>query len=337
MAIFRYDNVFELETGETLQGFHLEYQTFGSLNKDKSNVVWIFHALTANSNPLDWWQGLVGEHQLITPNEYFIICVNMPGSCYGSIGPLSINAKTGEPYYHQFPLITPRDMANMYDLLRQYLQINQVYLALGGSMGGMQLLEFAIQQPQVFKHVVLVATNAKHSPWGIAFNAAQRMAIEADATWQLKQENAGAEGLKAARAMAMVSYRNYYPFLQTQREADDSKYNTFKAESYLRYQAQKLQQRFNAFSYYALSQSMDAHNVGRNRSSVAEALQFIQAKTLVVGIESDLLFPIEEQIFLSQHINQAEFKLIESPYGHDGFLIEFEQLHQLISSFLNEQ
>lgn len=335
MPKFSFSGDFELEVGETLTGFDLSYQTFGKLNIDKSNVVWIFHALTANCNPLDWWSGLVGRNKFITPDNYFIVCVNMPGSFYGSINPLSINNKTGKPFYHQFPLITIRDMANMYELLRTHLGIDQIYMGIGGSMGGMQLLEWSIINPKLFKQVVLIATNAKHSSWGIAFNATQRMAIEADVTWQQQLPDAGKNGLKAARAIAMLSYRNYYPFEYSQRETDDNKLIGFKSESYQYYQGQKLADRFNAFCYFALSRSMDSHNVGRGRTSTEKALQKIKSKALVIGIESDLLFPIEEQIYLSQYIPNAVFKLIDSPYGHDGFLIEFEQLEKIIDEFLS--
>lgn len=335
MPKFSFSGDFELEVGETLTGFDLSYQTFGKLNADKSNVVWIFHALTANCNPLDWWSGLVGQNKFITPNKYFIVCVNMPGSFYGSINPLSINNNTGKPFYHQFPLITIRDMANMYELLRTHLGVDQIFMGIGGSMGGMQLLEWSIINPRLFNQVVLIATNAKHSSWGIAFNAAQRMAIEADATWQYQTPNAGKAGLKAARAIAMLSYRSYYPFAQSQKESNNDKLVGFKSESYQYYQGKKLADRFNAFCYYALSRSMDSHNVGRGRTSTEKALQKIKAKTLVIGIESDLLFPIEEQIYLSQYIPNAEFKLIDSPYGHDGFLIEFEQLEKVLNKFLN--
>lgn len=335
MPKFSFSGDFELEVGETLTGFDLSYQTFGKLNVDKSNVVWIFHALTANCNPLDWWSGLVGRDKFITPDNYFIVCVNMPGSFYGSINPLSIKNKTGKPFYHQFPLITIRDMANMYELLRTHLGIDQIYMGIGGSMGGMQLLEWSIINPKLFKQVVLIATNAKHSSWGIAFNATQRMAIEADVTWQKQLPDAGKNGLKAARAIAMLSYRNYYPFEYSQRETDDNKLIGFKSESYQYYQGQKLADRFNAFCYYSLSRSMDSHNVGRGRTSTEKALQKIKSKALVIGIESDLLFPIEEQIYLSQYIPNAVFKLIDSPYGHDGFLIEFEQLEKIIDEFLS--
>ncbi|MCU0441525.1 MAG: homoserine O-acetyltransferase [Bacteroidia bacterium] len=333
MPIFKYNKETQLESGATLPSYHLSYETWGELNAKRNNVVWIFHALTANANAADWWSGLVGEGEFFDPSTYFIVCVNMPGSCYGSISPLSINAETQQPYYATFPLITPRDMVCMYDTLRKQLQIEQIAIGIGGSMGGMQALEWAIEQPKLFKQLVLIATNAKHSPWGIAFNTAQRMAIEADQTWLQHSEFAGAKGLRAARAMAMVSYRNYYPFKETQSETDDEKVDNFRASTYQYYQGEKLVMRFNAYSYYALSKSMDAHNVGRARGGVAKALQQIQSQTLVIGIESDLLFPPEEQLFLSHHIPNTQFKLIDSPYGHDGFLIEAEELTQLLRQF----
>lgn len=335
MPIFKHQQTFTLESGVQLPAFHLEYQTFGSLNEKGNNVVWVFHALTANSNPLEWWSGLVGYKQLISPDQYFIVCVNMPGSCYGSIGPQSINPESGIPYFHEFPLITTRDMVRMYDLLCAYLGIKQVQVAIGGSMGGMQALEWAILRPRLFTNLILIATNARHSPWGIAFNTTQRMAIETDASWKLNTPNAGQEGLRTARAIAMLSYRNYHPFWQNQRDEDLNKTTHFKASSYQYYQGEKLASRFDALSYYALTRSMDAHNVGRGRNSIKDALLHVKARTLVIGIESDILFPIEEQLFLWQHITGATLKLIDSPYGHDGFLIEYEQLNQAIGDFLN--
>ena len=171
-----------LESGESLPGFHLAYTTHGKLNAAKDNVVWIFHALTANSNPVEWWPGLVGEGKFFDPAKYFIICVNKPGSPYGSISPLSINPETNENYYHSFPVFSIRDMIRTYQHLKNELGISKILIGLGGSTGGMQLLEWAIEEPELFEHIVPIATNAVLSPWGIAFNASQRMAIEADNT-----------------------------------------------------------------------------------------------------------------------------------------------------------
>jgi homoserine O-acetyltransferase len=331
--VFKYNRPVILESGETLPAFHLFYETFGTLNAAKDNVIWMFHALTANSNPLEWWSGLVGVGKLFDPKRHFIVCVNMPGSHYGSINALDIHPVSATPYYHTFPTITIRDMANMYHLLQQSIGIEHIQLGIGGSMGGMQLLEWNILHPSLFKNNVLIATNAFHSPWGIAFNETQRMAIETDNTWQQNHNEAGMQGLATARAIALLSYRHYHPFTQTQSEPTTDKINNFKAAGYQRYQGEKLKLRFNAFSYYSLTKSMDSHNVGRNRSSVMDALKQITAKTLVVGIESDILFPVGEQQFLAKNIANAHFESIDSIYGHDGFLIEYEKMEKIIREF----
>ena len=332
--LFEYQHKFCLESGACLPGFHLGYTTIGTLNADKSNVVWVFHALTANSNPAEWWDGLVGENKLFNPAEYFIICVNMPGSCYGSIHPLDINPATGEPYYHDFPFFTTRDMIRAYQHLKNHLGIEKVYVGLGGSMGGQQLLEWAIEEPSLFQHIIPIATNASLSPWAIAFNASQRFCIEADITWQNKHAKAGIEGMKVARSFALLSYRNYNTYLLHQGEDTLEKLSNFKSESYQRYQGQKLANRFNAFSYYIISKSMDAHNVGRARGSVEKALAAITAKTLVIAVESDLLFPVNEQQYLAEHIRGASLVTIVSTFGHDGFLLEYVQIQHAIEQFL---
>jgi homoserine O-acetyltransferase len=335
--VFVYNQPFQLESGITIPGFHLAYTTHGRLNAEKDNVVWIFHALTANSDPAEWWDGLVGKGKLFTPEKYFIICVNMPGSCYGSISPLDKDSTTGKPFFHRFPFFTTRDMIRAYQPLRLHLGISKIHLAAGGSMGGQQLLEWAIEEPELFENILPIATNAQHSPWGIAFNASQRMAIEADQTWKKKTKDAGLEGMKVARSMALLSYRHYESYQVSQQEIGNEKLKHFKSESYQRYQGEKLAKRFNAFSYYVLSQSMDAHNVGRGRGSVVKALHRIQAKTLVLGISSDWLFPVEEQQFLAKHIPQASYKEIHSFYGHDGFLLEYNALGKIIGEFLSKQ
>jgi len=184
LKIFEHHEAFELESGRILPGFHLAYTTLGKINEKKDNVIWIFHALTADSNPADWWQGLVGEGQLFNPAEHFIVCVNMPGSCYGSIHPLDTDPEMNEAYYHNFPLFTIRDMVKAYVHLRKFLAIEKIYIGLGGSMGGQQLLEWAVTEPHLFDHIIPIATNAVHSPWAIAFNASQRMCIGADTSWK---------------------------------------------------------------------------------------------------------------------------------------------------------
>ena len=333
---FHYQKKFELESGATLPGFQLKYSTLGKLNADRSNVVWVCHALTGSADFTDWWSGLFNEGRFFDPRQYFIICANVLGGCYGSTGHLSLNPETGKPYYHTFPTLTNRDVVQAFDLLRQSLGIEQVHTLIGGSLGGQQVLEWAVQQPDVFQHIIPIATNAVHSPWGIAFNEAQRMAIEADATWKENDQRAGTEGLKAARAIGMISYRYYDPYGQTQAEKSDEKIDDFRAATYQRYQGQKLANRFNAFTYYSLSKMMDSQNLGRNRGGIVAALKSIKARTLVVGIDSDILFPLSEQKFLTENIPNARLEVMTSLYGHDGFLVEFEQLSSHIKKFFLE-
>ncbi|HTH56081.1 MAG TPA: homoserine O-acetyltransferase [Cyclobacteriaceae bacterium] len=334
-SIFHYPHEFELESGKKLQGFQLKYTTYGQLTQERDNVVWVCHALTGSSDFADWWAGFFDSDSPYPPQEYFIICANTLGGCYGSTGPLSMNPSTEQPYFHDFPQLTNRDIVRAFDLLRHHLQIGKVHTVIGGSLGGQQAIEWAIEKPNVFEHLVAIATNAAHSPWGIAFNEAQRMAIEADVTWKENDERAGIEGLKAARAIAMISYRAYQGYEIKQSEKTDDKLDGFRAASYQRYQGQKLANRFNAFTYWLLTKVMDSHNVGRGRKSIEAALQKITAETLVVGIESDLLYPISEQKFLASHIAQAKFEKIASQYGHDGFLVEFEQLKEVVKKFLS--
>jgi homoserine O-acetyltransferase/O-succinyltransferase len=334
--IFNYHNPFTLESGDIVQGYHLAYTTLGTLNQKKDNAVWIFHALTANSDASEWWPGLVGEGKLFDPSIYFIVCVNMPGSCYGSSGPLEIDPATSHPYYHTFPLFTTKDMIRAYIPLRKFLGVERIQIGIGGSMGGQQLLEWAIEEPEVFRYIFPIATNAQHSPWAIAFNASQRFCIETDPTWKLNEPEAGLEGMKTARSVALLSYRSYDTYKLGQAEVTNEKIAQFNSESYQRYQGDKLAKRFNAFSYYSLSKSMDSHNVGRGRGSVVEALHMIKAKTLSIGIRSDLLFPVEEQEYLAAHIEGARFRLIDSYYGHDGFLLEFEQIQKHITEFIKK-
>lgn len=338
---FTYNHPFTLESGVSLPQFHLTYTTLGKMNAQKTNVVWIFHALTANSNPAEWWPGLVGEGKFLDPTRYFIICVNKPGSPYGSISPLSINPATGEPYYQDFPVFTIRDIILAYQKLKDHLGINKIFLALGGSTGGMQLLEWAIEEPNLFEHIVPIATSAVLSPWGIAFNASQRMAIEADSSWTQRHPDAGQKGLAAARSIALLSYRHYNGYGITQPR--DKAFMpigpevVYASDNYQRYQGLKLVNRFNAVCYYRLTQTMDSHDISRNRESIDHALRLIKARTLVIGIESDVLYPIEEQQYLQKKIHGAELLSIASDFGHDGFLLEYEKIEKALDLFVKDK
>ncbi len=344
--VFRHPGAFALESGNVLQGYHLAYHTYGILNPARDNVVWVFHALTANSDPQAWWPGLVGPGCFFDPAQYFIVCVNMPGSCYGSIGPLEEALALGRLFYHNFPVFTIRDMVRAYQPLREALGIRKIRIGVGGSMGGQQLLEWAVTEPDAFDYIIPIATNAWHSAWGKAFNESQRWCIEADPSWKSASPLAGIEGMKIARSVALLSYRSYhtYELLQSDesggigtdsggsRGVGDS-----RVSSYQRYQGEKLARRFNAFSYYQLSRSMDSHDVGRHvgDGDAARALARIKASALIIGLRSDMLFPLSEQQFLARHIPGCRFTAIDSDYGHDGFLLEAEAIGKAVKEFLS--
>ncbi|MFN8700175.1 MAG: homoserine O-acetyltransferase [Flavobacteriales bacterium] len=330
------ENPFQLENGAVLPGLEIAYHTYGDFRPGRP-VVWVCHALTANSEVFEWWPGLFGEEELFNPNVYSVICANVLGGCYGTTGPLSLDPRNGQPWYHGFPEITIRDMVKAHRLLADALGIDRIDLLVGGSLGGQQAIEWAIEEPERFRRLALIATNAQHSPWGIAFNESQRMAIASDPTWKTSTPRAGTEGLKAARAMALLSYRSYHAYHTAQSESDLLLPETFRAASYQHHQGEKLARRFNAYSYNLLSRAMDSHCVGRGKNGNKQALQRITAHTLVVGIASDLLFPVSEQEYLAAHIPDANLVIIDSLYGHDGFLIETAQLSALLKLFLINQ
>jgi len=331
--IFHFSQPFHLEAGGRLPELQIAFHAYGKYVQGVTPVVWICHALTANSDAADWWSGLVGVGKLFDPSIHFIVCANVIGSCYGSTGPLSVNPETGKPYYHSFPFISVRDMVKAHILLRKHLEISQIDVLIGGSLGGQQVLEWCVEEPHVIKYAIPVATNAVHSSWGKAFNESQRMAIWADPTFQLHDPKAGTNGLKVARSIALLSYRNYQTYKLTQIDSPDT-FKDFKACSYQQYQGEKLVKRFDAFSYITLLNAMDSHNLARNRGSLEDVLSDIETPLWVIGIHSDILFPLSEQQFIVQHAKNANLIQINSVYGHDGFLIETEKISQELSLHL---
>ncbi|KYP14991.1 homoserine O-acetyltransferase [Flavihumibacter sp. CACIAM 22H1] len=326
---------FTLESGAVLEELEIVYHTYGSLNAARSNVVWVCHALTANADAEAWWPGLIGPGAAINPDEYFIVCANILGSCYGSTGPLSINPATGQPYYMRFPQLTIRDLVKAHILLRNHLELPDIFLLMGGSMGGYQVLEWALMEPAVIRQIFLIASSGSESAWGIAIHEAQRMAIEADSSWREEHPQAGAAGLKAARAIGMLTYRNYTAISEQQRDADPDKTDGFKAASYMRYQGEKLVSRFNAQSYWILTKALDSHNIARHRTATLEAaLAKIQQPALVMGVSSDLLCPVTEQQKIARSLPQARYIEIDSGYGHDGFLVEAVVIGEQVKHWL---
>ncbi len=321
-----------LESGEVLGQYSLAYTTYGQLNADHSNVVWVVHALTGDAQVADWWSGLVGENALYNFSSHFIICANLLGSSYGSTNALSENPLTGSPYFYDFPVLSTRDLAQSLESLRQHLKIEKIHTLIGGSLGGQVALEWAYTLEKKLKHAIIIASTAKTSPWVIGFNEAQRMAIATDITWGQVHQDAGKKGLEAARAIAMLSYRNPLDINTKQKESTE-KLDGFLAASYLRYQGSKLAKRFQAFSYWTLTKAMDSHDIGRGRGGVEDALKEIQAQVLAVGVNSDLLFLAEEARYLSLTVSFGTYGEIVSSAGHDAFLIEFSQLSRLIENF----
>jgi len=332
---FQHQGEFKLENGQALQDIQIAYHTAGKLNKAKDNVIWVCHALTANSDVAEWWPNMVGDGLLFDTSKYFIICANFLGSCYGTTGPLSINPKTGQPYYHDFPLITIRDMVNAHELLREYLDISKIFMITGGSIGSFQALEWSIMNPSVIENLVFIVSGAFASPWNIAINESQRLAINADESFKNNHENAGLNGLKAARSIALLSYRNAATYNKTQHDPETEKLGDYRAISYQQYQGDKLIKRFNAYAYYSITKSFDSHNVGRGRGGIEKALAIIEANSLLIAISSDILFFPHEIEEIQKHIPNSQYIEIDSLYGHDGFLIETEQLTKIIRDFIS--
>jgi homoserine O-acetyltransferase/O-succinyltransferase len=332
---YHHKEAFELECGQVLPGITIAYHTYGQLNEEGSNVIWVCHALTASSAVTDWWPGVAGPGEVIDTEKHFVVCANILGSCYGSSGPLTIDPSTGAPYFSSFPFITIRDMVRAHILLRRHLGISNIYLLVGGSMGGYQALEWCRMEPGVIARLFLLATAAAETAWGIAIHTAQRLSIEADHTWRDHSPPAGAKGLKAARAIGLLTYRNYDILLQRQTDPDTEKLDNYKASSYISYQGDKLVNRFNAYSYWLLTKSMDSHNLARGTGkTIEQVLGEIKQPTLIMGISTDILCPLREQQFMAKHIPSATLVEISSAYGHDGFIIEAVQISASLKEWM---
>lgn len=338
MEFYHHYQEFPLENGMTLPKLTIAYHTYGTLSPQKDNVIWVCHALTANSDVADWWPHTVEQGKFLDPAQYFIVCANILGSHYGTTGPLSINPRTNRPWYGTFPEITVRDMVECHHLLAEHLGIRHVKMLIGSSIGGFQCMEWAVMYPDFAERLVLIATSARSKPWAIAFNESQRMALETDPTFGDEDDNAGSKGLAAARSIALLSYRGQTAYDQTQDDTDASaKTSGYRVCSYQRYQGEKLKRRFNAYSYYRFTQAIDSHNLGRERGLVEFVLKGIRSRCCIIAITSDILFPPSEHDILREHIPNAEYHLIDSSFGHDGFLIEHEKLNHILLNFLNHE
>lgn len=326
------DKPFVLESGIQLSRIEIAFHTYGKLNAAKNNVVWICHALTASADAADWWSGMVGKGKCFNPEKQFIVCANVLGSCYGTTGPLSED-ENGSVYYDKFPDVTIRDMVKVHILLREHLGIEKIEVLTGGSIGSFQAIEWAVMEPDVVRHLIMVAGGAKATSWTTGLNEAQRMAIRADKSFYDQTPEGGKNGMKAARAMALLSYRNAEAYNKTQPLEPDDDYRKLKAITYQQYQGEKLARRFDARAYYLLTRAFDSHHVARNRGSLKDVLATIKARTLIVGIDTDILFPKEDQEIMVRYIRGARLQWLHSDFGHDGFLLEFKDLTRIIRDF----
>lgn len=351
------DNGLTLESGERLPGYRIAYETWGTLAPDGGNAVLIEHALTADSHvagpagpghPLaGWWDALIGPGRALDPARHFIVAANVLGGCQGSTGPAS-RAEDGRPWGSRFPALTIRDQVAAEAALADALGIRTWAGVLGGSMGGMRALEWAVTHPDRVAALGVIAAPAQSSAEQIAWSWPQIRAILDDPGWHGGgyhdlPDGAGPHvGLGIARRIAHITYRSETELVtrfgrDPQTGEDPLRDGRYTVESYLDHHAEKLVRRFDAASYVTLVRAMDSHDIGRNRGGTTEALRHISAKTLVAGVNSDRLYPLAQQIQLADAIpTAAPAKVIDSPYGHDAFLLETAQLTPLIAELLND-
>ncbi|MFE6554602.1 homoserine O-acetyltransferase [Streptomyces sp. NPDC057746] len=345
------DEPLSLESGHELPNMRLAFQTWGRLAPDRSNAVLVLHALTGDSHVVGlvepghptpgWWNGLIGPGQALDTNRWFVLAPNVLGGCQGSTGPSSFTPE-GRHWGSAFPFLTQRDQVAAEAGLADALGIDHWALVIGGSMGGMRALEWAVSHPERTRALLLLATTAAASAEQIAWTNIQLHAIRSDQHWRGGDYHDAAPGLGPhtglglARRLAHITYRSE-PELQARfgrtPQGTENPWNggRYQVESYLDHHANKLVRRFDAGSYVTLAEAMNSHDLGRGRGGTRAALGRVTAKTLVAGVDSDRLYPLSQQAELANGIPTADHvRTIESPYGHDGFLIEVEQVAALV-------
>ena len=345
------ENPLQLELGGQLTHVEVGYETYGTLNDAGDNAILICHALTGSAHVAGyheegqvpgWWDPLIGPGKPIDTDQYFVICTNVLGGCYGTTGPSSVRPETGERYGLDFPEYTIRDMVHTQKRTIDALGVTKLRAVIGGSMGGMQVLEWAVLYPEVVDAIVPIAIGARHSAWAIGLSEVARRAIMSDPVWNNGNYAAGTQpetGLGLARAIAMLTYRSYNSFEQKfgrdrKPESRSLLESTFEISSYLAYHGVKLVERFDANTYLFLTKAMDEYDLAAGRGTLREVLGDIAARALVMGIDSDVLYVEGEAKYLAEHLPNATYATIRSPHGHDAFLIEYSQLAVRIREFL---
>jgi homoserine O-acetyltransferase len=356
-----FDETLHLHSGGKLDGFTLAYETYGKLNDDSSNVIWIYHALSGDSHVAGyytddpeekpgWWHDAVGLGKMFDTDRYFVVCSNVIGGCRGSTGPSSI-APDGKPFGLRFPVVTIEDMVEAQRYLLDYLGIEKVFAVAGGSMGGMQALQFAVDYPERVENVLFIASTPRSSAQNIAFNEIGRQAIYADKHWNGGDYYGQAEypdaGLAVARMIGHITYMSEFSLerkfgrrLQNREELAYSFETDFAVESYLQYQGYKFTERFDANSYLYITKALDYYNVATGFDSIDEALSRTQANFLVVSFSSDWLYTdrqARELVDPLRRLNRdVEYHRVEASFGHDSFLVEVETMTALVGGYLDK-
>jgi len=333
--VLRVPGEFELENGDCLVDVEIAFRTWGKPENAADNAILICHALTGSADVDAWWPDIIGSGKAFDPEHDYIICANILGSCYGTTGPVSVRPGSNERYRADFPRVSVRDMVELQRLLLDELGIERVELVTGPSLGGMQALEWAVSYPDRVGSIVPIGVGGRHSAWCIGVSEAQRAAIAADPNWNdgyYDDEAPPANGLAAARMMAVCTYRSWESF-DTRFGRDRRAEDLFQVQSYLRHQGAKINDRFDANAYVTLTHAMHTHDLSRGRGDYADVLRSISQPALVVSVSTDALYPPREQQQLAQHLPAARYEILDSAHGHDGFLIETGALGEMIARF----
>ncbi|HSE42140.1 MAG TPA: homoserine O-acetyltransferase [Acidobacteriota bacterium] len=341
VELFDDQNPLILESGAYLDPVHVAYETYGSLNADGTNAILICHALTANAHAAGkhthndktsgWWDSLIGPGRAFDTDHYFVVCPNILGSCYGTTGPASLNPSTGELYRQEFPQFTIRDLVAVQKRLLDFLDVQELVTISGSSLGGMQVLEWPLMYPEFCKSIIPISTAARQTAWCIALNTAARTAIMNDPDWNDGEyELQPSRGLSLARMIGMISYRSGAEF--EARFGSDR----YQIQNYLSYQGEKLVSRFDANTYLYLTLAMDSHDITRGRDTLAKVLADINCPVCCIGFSSDVRYPVSDQQELVDHMPNAQLHVLNSIHGHDAFLIEFDAMSKVITTFLED-